>query len=38
MVMEGGKSLPKDDWHRKYYWDLRKVAWPVPVMYQKERR
>ncbi|MFC2003619.1 (Fe-S)-binding protein [Chloroflexota bacterium] len=27
MVMEGGKVLPKDDFHRKYYWDLRKVAW-----------
>ena len=27
MVMEGGKSLPKDEWQRKYYWDLRKVAW-----------
>ncbi len=27
MVMEGGKCLPKDDWQRKYYWDLRKVAW-----------
>jgi len=27
MVMEGGKSLPKDPWHRKYYWDLRKNAW-----------
>ncbi len=27
MVLEGGKVLPKDDWHRKYYWDLRKVAW-----------
>ena len=27
MVMEGGKVLPQDDWHRKYYWDLRKVAW-----------
>ena len=27
MVMEKGKSLPKDDWHRKYYWDLRKNAW-----------
>ncbi len=27
MVMEGGKVLPKDDWHRKYYWDMRKVAW-----------
>jgi len=27
MVMEGGKVLPKDDWSRKYYWDLRKVAW-----------
>ena len=25
--MEKGKSLPKDDWHRKYYWDLRKNAW-----------
>jgi len=27
MVMEKGKSLPKDDWNRKYYWDLRKNAW-----------
>jgi Fe-S oxidoreductase len=27
MVMEKGKSLPKDPWHRKYYWDLRKNAW-----------
>ncbi len=27
MVMVNGKSLPKDDWHRKYYWDLRKNAW-----------
>ena len=27
MVMEKGKSLPKDDWHRKYYWDLRKNVW-----------
>ncbi|MFC2020160.1 hypothetical protein ACFLU4_09520, partial [Chloroflexota bacterium] len=27
MVMEGGKSLPKDGWYRKYYWDLRKNAW-----------
>jgi len=27
MVIEQGKSLPKDDWHRKYYWDLRKNAW-----------
>lgn len=27
MVMEGGKCLPRDPWHRKYYWDLRKVAW-----------
>jgi len=27
MVMEGGKVLPQDDWARKYYWDLRKVAW-----------
>jgi len=25
--MVNGKSLPKDDWHRKYYWDLRKNAW-----------
>jgi len=27
MVMEGGKVLPSDQWARKYYWDLRKVAW-----------
>ena len=27
MVMEKQKILPKDDWHRKYYWDLRKNAW-----------
>jgi len=27
MVMVNGKSLPKDDWHRKYYWDLRKNTW-----------
>jgi Fe-S oxidoreductase len=27
MVLEGGKVLPQDDWARKYYWDLRKVAW-----------
>ncbi|MFC2032015.1 (Fe-S)-binding protein [Chloroflexota bacterium] len=27
MVLIQGKSLPQDDWHRKYYWDLRKVAW-----------
>ncbi|MFH1775823.1 MAG: (Fe-S)-binding protein [Chloroflexota bacterium] len=27
MVMEGGKSLPKDGWYRKYYWELRKNAW-----------
>ena len=27
MVMENGKVLPLDDYHRKYYWDLRKVAW-----------
>jgi len=27
MVMEGGKVLPQDEWWRKYYWDLRKVAW-----------
>jgi Fe-S oxidoreductase len=27
MVMEHGKVLPKDDYYRKYYWDLRKVAW-----------
>jgi len=27
MVMVNGKVLPKDDWHRKYYWDLRKNAW-----------
>ena len=27
MVMEGGKVLPKDPWHRKYYWDMRKVVW-----------
>jgi len=27
MVLEKGKVLPKDDWHRKYYWDLRKNAW-----------
>jgi Fe-S oxidoreductase len=25
--MEGGKVLPRDDYYRKYYWDLRKVAW-----------
>ena len=27
MVLEHGKSLPKDDWQRKYYWDLRKTVW-----------
>jgi len=27
MVMEKGKIIPKDDWNRKYYWDLRKVAY-----------
>jgi len=29
MAMEKGRplSLPTDDWYRKYYWDLRKVAW-----------
>jgi len=27
MVMVKGKSLPKDDWCRKYYWNLRKNAW-----------
>ncbi len=27
MVLEGGKVLPRDPWQRKYYWDLRKVAW-----------
>jgi len=27
MVMEKGKTLPKDPWYRKYYWDMRKVAW-----------
>jgi len=27
MVMEQGKILPKDPWYRKYYWDMRKVAW-----------
>jgi Fe-S oxidoreductase len=25
--MVNGRSLPVDDWHRKYYWDLRKNAW-----------
>ena len=25
--MEKGKALPKDPWYRKYYWDMRKVAW-----------
>ena len=32
MVMEGGKVLPQDDWARKYYWDLRKVAWQCSVL------
>jgi Fe-S oxidoreductase len=29
MVIEKDRdlSLPKDDWNRKYYWDMRKVAW-----------
>jgi len=27
MVLEKKMLLPKDDWYRKYYWDLRKVAW-----------
>ena len=27
MVMEKGKIVPKDDWNRKYYWDLRRVAY-----------
>jgi len=27
MVMVNGRGLPKDPWHMKYYWDLRKVAW-----------
>ncbi|MEW6142449.1 MAG: (Fe-S)-binding protein [Chloroflexota bacterium] len=27
MVMVNGRSLPQDEWHRKYYWDLRKNAW-----------
>jgi len=29
MVTEKEKrlSLPTDDWNRKYYWDMRKVAW-----------
>ncbi len=27
MVMVNGKTLPDDDWCRKYYWDLRKNAW-----------
>jgi len=29
MVAEKEKplSLPTDDWNRKYYWDMRKVAW-----------
>ena len=24
---EKALSLPTDDWNRKYYWDMRKVAW-----------
>ena len=27
MVMEKGKLLPKDPYWRKYYWDIKKVAW-----------
>ncbi len=27
MVKEKVLSLPTDDWNRKYYWDMRKVAW-----------
>jgi len=27
MVTEKKLSLPTDDWNRKYYWDMRKVAW-----------
>jgi len=27
MVTERKLSLPTDDWNRKYYWDMRKVAW-----------
>ncbi len=27
MVVEKGKLLPKDPWYRKYYWDMKKVAW-----------
>jgi len=27
MVIEKGKALPKDPWYRKYYWDMKKVAW-----------
>ncbi len=29
MVTKKGRelSLPADDWNRKYYWDMRKVAW-----------
>jgi len=27
MVMESGMVLPRDEYYRKYYWDLQKVAW-----------
>jgi len=27
MEKERSLSLPIDDWNRKYYWDMRKVAW-----------
>jgi len=27
MMIEKEKVLPKDPWYRKYYWDMRKVAW-----------
>lgn len=27
MVVEREKVLPEDLWYRRYYWDIRKVAW-----------
>jgi len=27
VVIESGKLVPQDPWYRKYYWDIRKVAW-----------
>src|SRR4030066_1352898 len=27
LLVEKGKSIPRDDWYRKYYWDLRKNVW-----------